>query len=659
MATSKLRHRSEKAVAKKAGCIPGDEGCTCPKCRFGAPMDSSEQEKRLNDIATWLCIGPDSESEPTKQELKKWNKTAVQLCKLAQAGEIDKLEELLGEQDCDDEIMTQISSELVIVASQFGRLETLKVLKDSWLADLNYQSNRGRTERGRSALMYAASKGHVPIVRYLLEDEDVNIDCADEGRMTALMVAAFSNRNAVAQVLLEEGADVHLADNRGRTALSYAAMYGNVETINLLCEHGSSLYHQDHDGKKPLELAQCHNRCGHVVEAIKKCSKKEELRRERERRKNKSEASQGRSTGAGPQDLEQADQNMARLLRELEEEEMSKKKKQDSKKAQKKRRSGFGLNTGLGGRCVDDGDVGWSTSSALSNASNSPARSMGVDSYSPDRGGLADSNRTREKGQKPSRSPGRAEPKAASLSMATSLRFLNPHTQVTDTKTLREYWNVILEDANKCVEEEQQAQYTDLLSELMQRCREAGISVKQGKKVLGRLEKVGGARAELFAAVSDSPVDLHRVDTALREAKQVKNLIDPKLWARAEALMHESGAQCVQNRDAVISSLVHLSVTSTEGAVGRSDVSPQTSAPSPPEVSSGMNKAPTGPQTSDGLDSLRKDIECVVCLFARRSACSVPCGHICMCYACAMEVQRKRGVCPLCRGNIEFVMQIM
>ncbi|CAD7700849.1 unnamed protein product [Ostreobium quekettii] len=655
----KFRHRSEAAAVKRVACMEGDEGCMCPKCRFGSSLDSDDQEKRLNDIATWLCVGPDSEEEPTKQELKKWNKTALKLCKSAQVGNIEEMEELLSKQDCDDDIMTQISSELVIVASQFGKLEALKVLHESWLADLNYQSNRGRTERGRSALMYAASNGHVPVVRYLLEHEDVNIDCADEGAMTALMIAIFSNRNAVVQVLLEEGADVNVTDSRGRTALSHAAMFGNVDTINLLAEHGSSLYHQDGDGKTVLELAQCHNRCTHVVEAIKKCLVKEELRKERERRsKNKLKASQGGGTGLASRGAEQADQNMARLLRELEEEELSQKKKKESRKARRRRRSGPGLSSGTDELSVD-GMVG---GSLVSQSPECPGRSIDVGSHSPDRGEQTkelSSRKKNRKARKASECPSRQEPKAEPISVVSSWDLLNPHAQSVDPRELRAYWNVILEDANRCVEEEKQAQYRDLLLKLMQRCEEEGISVKQGKKVMGRLERVGGAREELCGAIGTTPVDLHRVDMALKDAKQVKNLIDPKLWAKAEALMQEGGAQFVQEREAVISSLVQLH-TDVQ-ANGHCDESPQGSPPgsSEPLGSVSLNGAPRRAQAADGGDTLAKDIECMVCLCARRSACIVPCGHICMCYGCAMEVQNKKGVCPLCRGSIDVIMEIL
>ena len=157
-------------------------------------------------------------------------------------------------------------------------------------------------------------------------------------------------------------------------------------------------------------------------------------------------------------------------------------------------------------------------------------------------------------------------------------------------------------------------------------------------------------------AVNEEVVDIHRVDAALKDAKQVKNLIDPQLWARGEALIKENSAKCIQEREAVISSLVRLSMgpTNDQAHSTYADVHLPPCTPSDATNGTGM-----GDHGDDRVDSLSKDIECMVCLSARRNACIVPCGHICMCYECGLEVQTKRGVCPLCRGCIECLMEIM
>ena len=48
--------------------------------------------------------------------------------------------------------------------------------------------------------------------------------------------------------------------------------------------------------------------------------------------------------------------------------------------------------------------------------------------------------------------------------------------------------------------------------------------------------------------------------------------------------------------------------------------------------------------------------ECVVCLEHGRDHVMLPCGHLCVCGACALQVQGEPiPVCPMCRsGNLSM-----
>jgi len=248
------------------------------------------------------------------------------------------------------------------------------------------------------------------------------------------------------------------------------------------------------------------------------------------------------------------------------------------------------------------------------------------------------------------------EPGLEDLPIFSCWGLLSGPAKVQDIGKLRENWNFMLKNANKCVDEEAQEQYLYLIPQMMQRCEEAGVSIKQGKKVLGRLQKVGRARAELVEATSEEFLDIQRISAALKDAKQVKNMIDPKLWARAEALMNDSHEKSIQEQKAVISSLVQLNMDPTNDQLRNTRSDSQLQLYAPYEA---INGADGGQHGNDGVNCLSKDIECMVCLSSKRSACIVPCGHICMCYECGVEVQAKRGMCPLCRGGIECLMEIL
>ncbi|MCJ1355050.1 MAG: hypothetical protein MMC33_005041 [Icmadophila ericetorum] len=89
---------------------------------------------------------------------------------------------------------------------------------------------------GRTPLSSAASKGHLAVVKLLLERNDVDVDSKDNCGCTALRYAAESGYETVVKLLLERDVDINCKDNRGRTALIYAALEGHETVVKLLSE---------------------------------------------------------------------------------------------------------------------------------------------------------------------------------------------------------------------------------------------------------------------------------------------------------------------------------------------------------------------------------------------------------------------------------------
>src|SRR5204862_350593 len=95
-------------------------------------------------------------------------------------------------------------------------------------ADINVMDYYGRT-----ALSSAAKKGHVAVVKLLLEAKaDVNVK--DNNGRTPLSGAAEKWHVAVVKLLLETKADINVKDKWGRTALSRAADKRRVVVVKLL-----------------------------------------------------------------------------------------------------------------------------------------------------------------------------------------------------------------------------------------------------------------------------------------------------------------------------------------------------------------------------------------------------------------------------------------
>ena len=61
------------------------------------------------------------------------------------------------------------------------------------------------------------------------------------------------------------------------------------------------------------------------------------------------------------------------------------------------------------------------------------------------------------------------------------------------------------------------------------------------------------------------------------------------------------------------------------------------------------SSAAAGPEESD---------ECVICMDQRKTHTMVPCGHICVCQACADWVTEEGETCPICRAPVTTTMAV-
>jgi ankyrin repeat protein len=95
---------------------------------------------------------------------------------------------------------------------------------------------------GFTALQAAAKRGHLQIVRLLLDaGADINAPAAESCGVTALQAAVFANNLALILLLLARGADVNAPAARvnGRTALQAAAQGGQIAIAELLLSAGA------------------------------------------------------------------------------------------------------------------------------------------------------------------------------------------------------------------------------------------------------------------------------------------------------------------------------------------------------------------------------------------------------------------------------------
>ena len=137
-------------------------------------------------------------------------------------------------------------------AAYNGDLEKVKEIIDRDPNEINVQDSRGFTP-----LHLASGKGHIEIVKFLLNHgADIESEIFD-GETPLLIAARFAinGKYETIKTLLEHGAKVNHKDKDGRTALHKAAMYSSKEVMNLLISYGADVNSRDKHQSTPLHQA--------------------------------------------------------------------------------------------------------------------------------------------------------------------------------------------------------------------------------------------------------------------------------------------------------------------------------------------------------------------------------------------------------------------
>lgn len=112
----------------------------------------------------------------------------------------------------------------LMLASLSGQLEWVKKLVDKG-ADIN--------KPGWTPLHYAATRGHVEVMDYLLE-KHAYIDASSPNESTPLMMAALYGTPSAVKLLLEAGADPGIKNALGLSAIDFALRDNRKESADLI-----------------------------------------------------------------------------------------------------------------------------------------------------------------------------------------------------------------------------------------------------------------------------------------------------------------------------------------------------------------------------------------------------------------------------------------
>jgi uncharacterized protein len=103
--------------------------------------------------------------------------------------------------------------------------------------------------------LLAAVRGDILKIQRYLERDQWPVDLTYQGKPSALGYAAMRGHLGLVDYLLDHEADVNYSDRLGQTPLFYATLSNYPTVVSLLLLRGANLYHQNQFGDTALILA--------------------------------------------------------------------------------------------------------------------------------------------------------------------------------------------------------------------------------------------------------------------------------------------------------------------------------------------------------------------------------------------------------------------
>ncbi|PCG93086.1 Hypothetical protein PENO1_085300 [Penicillium occitanis (nom. inval.)] len=175
---------------------------------------------------------------------------------------IDLVERLLKyEPSLLDEQNTRGKSALLIAAEK-GDFDIVKFLLGEG-ADIMTRDRSRRT-----ALHVATMNKSIEIVKLLLKREPNLLDLHDMFEQTALLIAAEKGHVEIIRHLHSRGAEIEAADSTGVTALLAAACFGHFPVVKYLIEAGADPTKTTSHGMNALHLITCFSHSAEVIDIL-------------------------------------------------------------------------------------------------------------------------------------------------------------------------------------------------------------------------------------------------------------------------------------------------------------------------------------------------------------------------------------------------------
>lgn len=149
-----------------------------------------------------------------------------------------------------NEIIRPSGDTVMHVCAEFGREKLFE-----YFAKKGGDHNR-RNYANETPFHVAAREGKITIVKFYMENYEVNVDVKMTDGWTPFLYSAFNGYTATMEYLVKQGADVNAVDRFNRSALHWAVRFENKDVVEKLLKLKVNYLLQDLEGNTAFDIAR-------------------------------------------------------------------------------------------------------------------------------------------------------------------------------------------------------------------------------------------------------------------------------------------------------------------------------------------------------------------------------------------------------------------